>query len=251
MLVVLAGLLAGAAGVPADPPSSVLNPYCLLDFETPGPIAAASFAGVVEETMPSREAAHTGRMGFVFHFAGAPGQSGGQYFAVPSDMLVWAEGISFWLRLKDGPGRSSMRLTLAADDYQTQWHHPIPLDLAGWRRFTFRADEFTVTHPPDVKPDWRRNYWVYFTVDGPDPLTVYLDDVALLIPPGVPSLERFVSNTRHPKGDFLYNSRLQVVHTRTEPALISRVTPRATSARASFAKSVSIAAATAPAPNCA
>jgi len=213
-----------AAGASAAPAAEVLKPYPLLDFETPGSIPGACFAGAVQEAAPSRGAAHSGQMGLVFHFAGAPGKSGGQYFAVPSDMLAAARGICFWLRRTDGPGRSTMTLTLASDDYQTQWHHPISLDSPGWREFTFPAGEFTVTHPPDVKPDWRRNYWVYFTADGPDPLTVYLDGVRLLVEPGAASVERFVTNLRHPKGNFVFNSRLQVTYTRAEPALISRVT---------------------------
>lgn len=202
-------------------PKAVPHPF--LDFETPGAIPNAVFAGAVQKTEPSPEAAHSGKGGLKLHFEGSS-KRGGQYLAVPSDMAALAQGLKMWLRVRSGPGRSTLTLTFASEDYLTQWHHPVPLDFSGWKELSFWAKDFTVAHPPGIEPDWRRNYWVYWQFNGPDPVTVYLDEVEFLVDPALGSVERFVSNSRNPQGDFLFNSRLQVVCTKAAPALILRVT---------------------------
>ncbi len=215
--------LGAVAGDATTPTQEELRPYPFLDFEAPGPLPGAAFSGNVQYAEPSEEAAHSGKRGLSLHFTGAE-KTGGQYLAFPSDMAALAKGISFWLKVVSNPGQSTLTVTFTSGDYQTQWHHAVPLGTQGWQKVVLYAEDFSVGHPPDVKPDWRRNHWVFWQFNGPEPVTVYLDDVEFLVDPRIKTTERFVNIHYYPDEYFIYNTHLQVAASKSAPTIIRCIT---------------------------
>ena len=147
-------------------------PYPLLHgFEEMSVAEGCTWSGKVEPAEPSAEARHSGQDGLRLHYAGSEPGAGSQYMATWSDMLGVAQGLSFWLYVKDNPGPDAVTVTVSSMDYQVQWHHRLDLNFQGWKQITLFRQDFTAGGPAGRAPDWGENYIIYFLFSGPAPLT--------------------------------------------------------------------------------
>ncbi|MBI3922884.1 MAG: cellulase family glycosylhydrolase [Armatimonadetes bacterium] len=133
----------------------------------------SGIGGLKAEVTP--QAAHSGKYGLRLDFGGSPGEV---YHAFNSYLAGISRGMSFWLRVGKPEAATRMRIVFSSLDYKTQFRHEVPLDFAGWKRIQMDPKSF---EPTPGETDWPRMGWIYFVLIGPNPVSVDVDDIALLV----------------------------------------------------------------------